>query len=250
MRSTVVFAFLVAVLLLVVVATPTGATPTDNWPLVVYIGGLNSNSMSAVQNFAPLEMTAVRHNVREVLFSYGGSPAAYTNYRSCQPIEQSTLELANFIREQPNLLAGVILVGHSNGGVVAFELPAAAPDLTPFIRRVITIDSPLGGITWLQRFGFDLGDTPDVCPAADQLRQRRSNPAWPDYLARLTAWEEDNGIDVLAVANLEDLAVTIAQQELPAKVNIELQAYDDGLNHSALLHSPDTISQIADLIWP
>jgi hypothetical protein len=73
---------------------------------------------------------------------------------------------------------GVILVGHSNSGVVALTMPTVAPDLmggpSPFVRRIGTIDSPL---------------------------QRLYTGQAELYVARIVAWKHAQGVHVQSLGN-------------------------------------------------
>jgi pimeloyl-ACP methyl ester carboxylesterase len=225
--------------------------------VVVLVGGLGSTAAGNVANFGPLVGQLVTRGYGVRSFYYGAdvdapSPAAawaaYTSELSCQSIDTSTAELADFVRglRSSGQVDSVMLVGHSNGGVIALGVPAAAPDLAPFIRRVVTIDSPVGGLEVGQAFALGAHDGP--CQAGDELYARRSDAGWPDYLAQLVAWERGQGIDVAAVVNPEDWYVSVDEQQLPAEVNVSIDATGSSANHAAVLHAPEALAQLVAIV--
>jgi pimeloyl-ACP methyl ester carboxylesterase len=229
---------------------PVSAAPPST--LVVYVGGVGSTLASAAANFAPLvhELNSGQRVVTRE-FVYGGSWATYTVERSCQPIAQSTAELVAFLRDlrAQQLAPSVVLVGHSNGGVLALEALAAAPDLAPFVRRVVTVDSPLGGVS---EAGWELyGRFVGPCAAVDDLYARHETPGWADYITRLVQWEQSVGTDVRVVTNASDLAVTLDEQQVygvDANYHFDASADGDWTNHGAVLHAPEVLPRLATIV--
>jgi pimeloyl-ACP methyl ester carboxylesterase len=146
----------------------------------------------------------------------------------------------------------VIVAGHSLGGVLAFDAAAIWTDLTqppdPFIRAVVTIDSPLSGLTALERFGAASywGD----CPALQDLRDRSyRSTVWQPWLVSSVNTLTSRGVRVVLVANPSDGAVLQSEQWISgALVNYALDYVDSGLNHSAIVRSPAALATIATWI--
>jgi pimeloyl-ACP methyl ester carboxylesterase len=232
-----------------------GASAAHSAPpptVVVFVGGVGSTTASAAANFGPLvrELIVGQHAaVRE--FAYGGSSAAYTAERSCQPIAQSTAELVGFMRDLRDTHAAdsAIVVGHSNGGVIALDLVATAPDLAPFVRRVVAVDSPVGGLSESETHLY--GRFVGACSAIDELYARQVTPGWNDYVVQLVQWERSIGTDVAIVANPSDVAVNLDEQQVAGlEVNFSLNASDgsDWTNHGAVLHAAEVLPRLAAIV--
>src|SRR5207244_9670476 len=135
----------------------------------------------------------------------------------------------------------VSLVGHSLGGVVALETAIRYPDVQSMIRSVVTVDSPLLGVSafkehqWLGWFGLG------YCVSMDELVPRNQNK--PQTYAWLRAGAQqllDGGIWVTTLINDADWLFTGARADQGiggVNVNVEESWADSGTNHSAVLNT-------------
>jgi len=124
---------------------------------VVFVGGYGSNLASATADFAPIKAALVDRGARVsfVQFSYGGwhapscgqSQPDYTPDNTAQDIELSKRNLIGTLRMLRAECAAsrIVVIGHSLGGLVAFQAVADQP--VPGVTDIVTIDSPLGGIS-------------------------------------------------------------------------------------------------------
>lgn len=229
-----------ALLLVQTSAQPAAAAPPN---LVLFVGGLGSTTGSTLAEFAPMATELHARGLYTVAFSYGAAG-------SCQPLDESAAALAAYLEDlrARNGAARVTLVGHSNGGVVSLLALAAAPDLAPYVDRVVTVDSPLTGLSSLEALVYGIKD--GECAAADDLYSRANAPGWPNYVAQLETWERGLGVDVRVVVNTIDIALAPAQQQVAGEAAYMFQASDpaDGwTNHYALLR-PAYAAQLAAIV--
>jgi pimeloyl-ACP methyl ester carboxylesterase len=232
---------------------------------VVFVGGLGSSPATNALTFGPLarELGARAGYGQNDLLTFD-----YADGNTCQPLAASANQLAEMVRQLRDSGAAdsVVLVGHSMGGVVALDAASALNGrgelAQPFIRRVITVDSPLGGLTRFQRAVIaDLWLGP--CPAANDSVQRYVNPSWPSMLSGRVASLLERGVQVFAVANPEDLLLDPWTQHVPelaapnggdasaratATVNVTLSALDDSASHSAVLLAPHGVAELVRLV--
>jgi pimeloyl-ACP methyl ester carboxylesterase len=122
---------------------------------VVFVGGYGANLATATSDFAALRaaLAARSSNSTFVQFSYAGlngqgcaaSPAAYGAVDTAQDIEISKRNLMATLQSlrQSCGATHIVVIGHSLGGLVAFQTLADQP--LPGVTDLITIDSPLGG---------------------------------------------------------------------------------------------------------
>jgi pimeloyl-ACP methyl ester carboxylesterase len=192
-------------------------------------------------------------------FSYSDAPPAwgYTALQSCQSVRQSEDQLDSLVHwvHDRGSADSVILIGHSLGGVLAYDV-AATSELSrgpnPFIRGVMTIDAPLGGISAVERFFATEFHFPSPCPALANLRDRslHGTAEWQPWLRQAGYWLLGQGVHVAVVTNPEDAYVDPINQGIvgPA-VNYTLD-YTDGSysSHSAILGNADALAFLANLI--
>lgn len=224
-----------------------GGAPTIPTTELVGIGGLDSDAATIAARFGVL---AQQLGANMQVFGYTQSGlGAYLPSATCAPEAASRATLLRLLRNMRQQgVSHVVLAGHSLGGVLAFDAAAEAADLTappdPFIRGVITIDSPLGGITALARFVEVLQD--GNCAVLQDLRDRsyRAN-VWQPWLTNSANYLQNRGVNLAVIANPEDMAVLFADQQINAPVNYTLDYVDSELNHSAILNSSDAMSAIA-----
>jgi pimeloyl-ACP methyl ester carboxylesterase len=122
---------------------------------VVFVGGYGADLATATSDFEPLKgaLAARSSNVGFVQYSYAGlsaqgcavSPVAYSAVDTAQDIETSKRNLTATLQTLYQSCDGkrIIVIGHSLGGLVAFQALADQP--LPGVTDLITIDSPLGG---------------------------------------------------------------------------------------------------------
>ncbi len=147
----------------------------------------------------------------------------------------------------------VVLVGHSLGGVMAFDGAATLNDLTvgptPFIRGVVTIDAPLQGITGLTNF---LGQLNSLgCGALSELRDRSTrNSLWQPWLVSSAQSLIARNVRLMLAENQADSAVLEFQQGIPGvAANYAFNVADGSFgDHSALLFDEDATMRIANWI--
>jgi len=232
------------------------ASPPPSRVAVVFVGGLGSTPSGTAANFGRL---AAELRGQAGYAAADLSTFAYSGGQTCQPIAISTAELAAYVRRlrDGGAFGGVILVGHSNGGVVALGVPIAAPDLVepgaPFVHRIVTVDSPVLGILTGDAMVMDahLGGVVGPCVAADELLAEQANPGWPDYMARVVAWEQERSVGVYLVVNPSDWAVDVSRQQVPGvDVNYAVDVTDSGLNHAAVLKTGAGVAALLPMVGP
>jgi pimeloyl-ACP methyl ester carboxylesterase len=231
-------------------AVTCGNTPAPSGPrtAVVMVGGLGSTRVSDSDTFGLLESQLAGQGYSAddlLLWSYAPSGD------SCAPLASTGAGLGQFVRglRDTHRADRVTLVGHSNGGVVLYAMIAANPDLIPFLRGVVTIDSPLEGISDGRAGLRALWDGP--CPAADDLVGLAASTAWAPALGTMATGLLNRGVAVAALWNPYDSLVPVAAQQINATANYEVDASDGGFsNHWAALKDPNGLAQIAQLIGP
>jgi pimeloyl-ACP methyl ester carboxylesterase len=229
--------------------------PAASGVRVVYIGGLGSTAASTAAVFGPLS-SALRTQAGYTADDFSTFDYDDPDGHACAPLASSAERLAAYVRNlrDTHQADAVVLVGHSMGGVVALDAAAHFSELTepdhPFVQRVITLDSPLGGLTRMQRSvvaGLWLGP----CPAANDAYLRYVDSAWPATLAAHVDNLLQRGVQVFAVANPEDLLLDTWTQHVPnSKVNFTVSAIDDMLSHAALLSAPSALGELVSMIGP
>jgi pimeloyl-ACP methyl ester carboxylesterase len=160
---------LVLLALMTLLARPASAQEVAGNPIVfVFIAGYGTNVATASRLFAPLQsaLAARNPNVSFVRYSYtgtnitgcAGTPSAYRPSDTAQDIEVSK----RILRETLSALQDgcevdrIVVVGHSLGGLIAFQTLAENPESR--VSDVVTIDSPLGGVPMpLVRSCIDVG---------------------------------------------------------------------------------------------
>lgn len=122
---------------------------------VVFVGGYGANLATATSDFSWLKaaLAARSSNAAFVQYSYAGlsgqgcaaSPAAYSAVDTAQDIAISKRNLVATLQTLHQSCGAnhVVVIGHSLGGLVAFQALADQP--LPGVTDLITIDSPLGG---------------------------------------------------------------------------------------------------------
>jgi pimeloyl-ACP methyl ester carboxylesterase len=225
--------------------------------IIVEIGGANSSPGGWLALESTLRVEGYT-SADFYPFSYGGWSVAqgsstmilndYTSAQTCGKIDDSIRVLAGMLRflRDNQWAAHVVLVGHSVGGIVALGVVSENPDLAGFVREVIPVDAPLGGLS-SSRVGFnDFWN--GSCTAVDQL----TAPGWATWSANGAAAIMAQGISIMDVVNGFDNAVPAAAQQLPQSVNyrFDVSAGSGLINHNAVLSDPRALSAIAQFIGP
>jgi pimeloyl-ACP methyl ester carboxylesterase len=188
-------------------------------------------------------------------YSYAGAANSYTWLDTCQDLDMSEARLHDEllgIRASRGPAYSVSLVGHSLGGVVALETAIHYPDVQSMIRSVVTVDSPLLGVSsfkehqWLAWFGLD------YCVSMDELVLRsQSKPQTNAWLRAGAQRLLDGGIWVNTLINDSDWLFTGATADQGingVNVNVEDSWVDSGSNHSAVLNTPSGLQAILNAI--
>jgi pimeloyl-ACP methyl ester carboxylesterase len=226
---------------------------------VVFIGGFGSDFGGTVFNFAGLASELVARGwSREDLYYFSYDPAYpefYAQSKTCQPLAVSKDKLGGMLLWLRDVkgYSSVALVGHSMGGVLAWDILDGKPELSragaPLIRSVITVDSPLGGVGSLDGLMMQFMTDAPTCPVADELQSRLlMGEAWQKQLNDGTLAALGRGVRVSAIVNDADAAVLPYQQALPPAVNYQVNLRGLGLNHIAVLATAAGVALIADLL--
>jgi pimeloyl-ACP methyl ester carboxylesterase len=177
------------------------------------------------------------------------SPVPYGPADTCQDINSSEARLRDYLLAiRSDALYSVSLVGHSLGGVIALETVIRYPELRPMVRSIVTVDSPLLGVSafreglWLSYVGLSRCDSMDA-----MVPRHRVRPATLEWLRAGTQQLLDRGISVRTIVNDADsfyIGVLGDQGIDGVNVNVEGAWYGSGANHDAVLNTPDGISTI------
>ncbi len=202
----------------------------------------------------------------------------HNGYKTTTPISQdyqttswSTLDsmLTDYNEKYPG--TKFTLVGHSLGGVVAFEELIKQKGMYNSLAGVVTVDSPLHGITLAVETDSTLlaGWGIRACaidgPASSELAgEHQSNPA---ILRRVVATAHAHHIQVVTTGNLHDGLLQPTECAIPVKGDINTQWVGGatilkfslkkpwtlpgdcvGQTHSAALSDSDTYAALAKVI--
>jgi pimeloyl-ACP methyl ester carboxylesterase len=224
---------------------PTPATvPSKNGTVVVYIGGLDTPV--AQQPWAQL-INALGSQPWSV-FSYSGGSLDYPAQQTCQPIATSEALLKTQLDAFRPQYAHAILVGHSLGGVLAFEVGSRS-DEADFVSKIVTVDAPLGGVDGAQAFLGELGASVVGCQAVGDLHALQNSI---DQTNSAAASDLARGQRLFVVTNTQDQYLSLSQQyPFPRYLAVQTRDVDrnDGVSaHSAALRDPSGVAQIAQFI--
>ena len=180
---------------------------------VVLLGGYGADLDEATAQFAELRGAIAARVPGAVLVQYSflgtgfdgctAVPASYMRADTAQPIELSKRVLAETLAalDEACPTERVVLVGHSLGGLIAFDLVADGP--VPRVTDLFMVDSPLGGVPdRLVRVCIDTGFCAEGAVAehlvalnARALRLEADNAARAAALAatgvQVSAWGND-----------------------------------------------------------
>jgi pimeloyl-ACP methyl ester carboxylesterase len=248
---------------------PSGPTPSSGRTMVVFVGGLASQIDSPVWNQLQTQLKTANgyRDADFVRFSYDSwSPDSasksvvshpYTIEQTCAPTKNSEDQLASMLRylHDNHLADHVVLVGHSLGGVIAYDVAANHPELTPFIHSVVTVDSPLGGIGGLRASGADILYGPNnTCASADELYNREAaSDQTQQWLGQSASALAARGVKLVVVNNPNDGFVTQEEQQVPAtagnaNLSLSVSLPNTDSNHSAVLFDPTSVHELTKKI--
>lgn len=238
--------------------------------LVVFLSGLSELPVVGDAHWDPLvsqlEAQPFGYVSRDLaLFSYADNPSGAGI--PCQDVVTSVRQLDAFLQAERGAGYGrVVLVGHSFGGVLGVLTAMAHPELTsgepPFVRSIVTVDSPLLGINydraaaWVTAYG--------QCRAVDQLYLiQQRGLTWENQLTSSVRQWAGHGTRFLAVANRSDCFFNpgacgltwipdgTRDEQVPDAgpgLNLVVDAVTDVVSHDAALYSPDVVLAIANAV--
>jgi pimeloyl-ACP methyl ester carboxylesterase len=222
---------------------------------VILVGGLDSQPSSGSWLILRQALTAQGYADGDVVtFSYDPTSVDYQPQQMCQDIAASKALLAFWVRalRDSHAYSGLVLVGHSLGGVIALQVAGQEPDVAPFLRKVVTVDSPLGGIDTLATLWFDARNDGN-CLAAHQLADRWLDGSATTDVMQGLAWSAmGRGVQIRSYVNDADAGIAASLQFVPGTSALE-DSWLDGtglVNHSAALTSGAATADIAAFVGP
>lgn len=212
---------------------------SSNKPPLILIHGTFANTKRAFSSMAPLLkqqgycLYAINYG-REGTLSFNGT----------KDINQSVEQISHFTKtvKQKTGATKVSLIGHSQGGLLAF-LVARSPEMAGQVQHVVALAPSLNGTTIVPK-----SFRSTHCPACAQLgaqsefmqtvRQDKLNP---------------QGVRSLIVATRQDLVVVPVKRQFlhePDVTNILLQEKHPSVyaSHSGLLHVPEAIELVINFL--
>lgn len=211
----------------------------DGQPPVVLVHGTFANARRAFSSLAPV-LKADGYCLFALNYGRPGMLAA----NGTADINQSAQELTTFVQSVRARTGAdkVTLIGHSQGGLLAF-LVAATPALAGHIDRIVAVAPSLHGTTRV----------PATLPAAycAACAQQAADSAF--MRARQGIPLNPPGVSAFILATRQDAVVTpVAAQFLdePGVTNQLLQDVYPTLraSHSGLMHVPEAVALIRDFL--
>lgn len=213
--------------------------PGDARPPLVLIHGTFANARRAFSSMAPV-LKADGHCLFALNYGRPGVLAA----NGTADINQSVLEVAAFVQ---SVLARtgadkVTLIGHSQGGLLAF-LVAQSSALAGHIDRIVAVAPSLHGTT---RVPASLPAT--YCAAC---AQQAADSTF--MLSRRGTSLNPPGVRAFILATRQDVVVTPVQAQFlvePGVTNLLLQDAYPAIraSHSGLMHVPEAVALIRDFL--
>lgn len=206
---------------------------------IVLIHGTFANTRRAFSSLAPA-LKADGHCLFALNYGRQGPLSPY----GTMDINQSAQQISDFVH---NVLARtgaakVTLIGHSQGGLLAFKI-ARSPALSGRVERLVALAPSLHGTT---RVPATLSSR--HCPACAQQSHQS---------AFMQSFHEEAvsppDLRSLILATRQDLVVTPVERQFlhePGVTNILLQDRYPGVvaTHSGLLHKPETITLVRSFL--
>jgi len=223
---------------------------------VVFIGGIGSQYLTTGESFGKLWgdllWTNLGYQPADVMvWSYDPAVTDYDASLTCQPIATNAAALADTLRwlRDSQGYSGVVLVGHSMGGLIAIDVLDQGLGVQRFVKKIVTIDSPLLGVGNGRGLVGELWQFGSNCTAVTQLEQ--INQA---FLAGSFRWPSRPTAPILSIANDADNAVPFVSQTANEQLG---QHWDYSLtegwglsNHGATLHDSGIMAGLAQWIGP
>lgn len=204
-------------------------------PPIVLVHGTFANAKRAFSSLAPV-LKADGH----CLFALNYGRQGPFSFNGTRDINLSAQEVSGFVQ---SVLARtgaekVSLVGHSQGGLLAFQI-ARSPELSGRIERLVAIAPSLHGTTRVPAT-LPLSH----CPAC--LQQGHKSPFMMSFHQERV---NPLGIRAFILATRHDVVVTPVERQFlaePGVTNVLLQDVHPGVraSHSGLMHVPEAIALI------
>lgn len=195
-----------AAVLAAYVRTTGGLSPSSPGPGVLLLGGIGSDASIMGYTFSDLPAALTR------LDGLPPSSIRLFTYATCGALSDAEAQLAAKLRDlrSQRAFSTVALIGHSRGGLVAFQMSLDYPDIGSYVSSVVAVDTPFLGVSSGKAFAseFQYGDCE---PAMTELVGRRAaqdlwavaNAANVNYLLGL-------GVRVRAIGNQSDCAYNLS----------------------------------------
>ena len=206
---------------------------------IVLIHGTFATTQRAYSRLAPALKEA-----GHCLFALNYGRQNAFNFYGTMDINQSAQQISEFVQ---SVLARtgaekVTLIGHSQGGLLAFKI-ARRPELLRRIDRLVALAPSLHGTTRV--------------PAAMSSRHCPACAQQSDQSEFMQGFHKDRvnpfGVRSLIVATRQDVVVTPASRQFldePGVTNILLQDLHPKVvaTHSGMLHKPETIELVSEFL--
>jgi len=239
---------------------------------VMFLSGIGTDSATAAQNFAALQYTL---GVRDKLAAMSVLQFSYSGYKawgadaSCAALGDTEANLAAQLRglRDQHTFDHLALIGHSRGGLLAFQVGVDYPDLVPFVNAVVAVDTPFLGVSSGKADIYDLNY---ICePALSELTARRASAdQWSAWNAQGVDFLLGHGVRVRAIGNKSDCVYNPiachavlgsffgddSWAEAVSSSPTVQHWYDVPTNggilasHSVVLTSPDVLADIATVV--
>lgn len=206
---------------------------------VVLVHGTFANARRAYSSMAP-----VLKDQGLCLYALNYGRTGLPGVNGTADIQSSLAEVVSFAQSvlQKTGASKVSLIGHSQGGLLAF-LAAKSPELAGRIDRIVAVAPSLNGTTLVPNNLSSMH-----CPACAQLASQSP------FMATVRMEKlNPKGVNALVLATKNDLVVTPVESQFlnePGVTNLYIQDRYPGVyaTHSGLLHVPQAVGLIKDFL--